>query len=130
MNINFDDNDLKYMWGKLIEIGQKKVIIINNSHKKKLLETTPDLFRYENYDTYNAYNCLSEPIKKQIAPEFFKRCDVGDITMILLNKGFNNSQINQILKAKEKDIDINKYLDKEISVEELRSMRENDLNSQ
>ena len=49
--------------------------------------------------------------------------------MILLNKGFNNSQINQILKAKEKDIDIDKYLDKEISVEELRSMRENDLNS-
>lgn len=124
MGIKLYNEDLKYMWGKLVEVGQKKVVLINNSYKREILEKTPEFFNSTDYETYNAFDCLPDTIKKQIAPEFFKRCNIDDITLILLDKGFNVSQINQILKAREKDLDLDKFLDKNISAEELRDMRE------
>lgn len=128
MNVKFNDEELKYMWGKLVEIGQKKVVLINNSYKKEIMEDHPTFFDNVDFNTYNAYDCLPDNITKQIAPEFFKRCEIGDVTMILLNKGFNVSQINQILKAREKELDLDKYIDKKISAEELRNMRDLDNN--
>ena len=123
MSIKLCNEDLKYMWGKLVEVGQKKVVLINNSYKREILEKTPEFFDSTDYETYNAFDCLPDTIKKQIAPEFFKRCNIDDITLILLDKGFNVSQINQILKAREKELDLDKYLDNQISAEELRQMR-------
>lgn len=124
MNIKLDKEDLRYMWEKLIDVGQKKVVLINNSYKREILEKTPEFFDSTDYNTFNAFDYLPNNIIAQIAPEFFKRCTVDDITMLLLTKGFNVSQINQILKAREKEVDLDKYLDNQISAEELRQMRE------
>lgn len=124
MNIIFTQEELEYMWKKLVDSGHKKAVALNNSYRNEKLEDPVDVDEWENF---NAYRYLNDALKRQVANEFFKTCDVSDITIVLINKGFNVQQINQILKAKEEKKDLNKYLDTTITSEKLRQMRQNDI---
>lgn len=106
MIIDFTDEEYQYMYEKLAEYGHKKVNALRLN--------------------FPSVNDLIPHLKGQIPDEFFKEANIEDITMVLLNKGFNVGQINQIIKAKEKGYDINKYLDTKVSANELRHIRYND----
>lgn len=120
MNIIFNHEELQYMWKKLVDSGHKKVVALNDSYRNEILEDPVDVYQWDNF---NAYDYINDALKRQVPGEFFKTCDVSDITMVLLNKGFSVSQINQILKAKEEKKNLDKYLDKSHTAEKLRQMR-------
>lgn len=104
MKLVLTEEETEYMYNYMYENGHKKIKALVNSGI--------------------GYNSLNKILKPQVPYEFFKTANNEDIIMFLLNKGFTNQQINQIMKGKEKNKD--KYMeliDSNKSVEDMRQLR-------